>query len=121
MEDCALAFKYDETKTTLTCKGKTTEVEKASPKLIIEFLTLMINNRYKIEYNNQKWPGALTTLQYDDVGIAEDSLALLQTWKNIPDRVLSVNKSIRSFYLYLLHPCDSENDHSKPWYEQRRQ
>ena len=31
--------------------------------------------------------GALTTLQYDDVGIASDSLALLQTWKNVPDMV----------------------------------
>ena len=175
-EELDVAFTYDETKTTLTSQGKTTEVEKASPKLIGEFLTPIINNRYKTEYKDQKWLGALTTLQYDDVDIAADSLALLQTWKNIPDIVLSVNTSIRQqllptatykkyklhqqvedikcrmcgqkqetvshimcacstiaqslytsrhdkmlrpFYHYLLHLYDFENDHSKPWYEQR--
>ena len=175
-EELDVAFTYDETKTTLTSQGKTTEVEKASPKLIGEFLTPIINNRYKTEYKDQKWLGALTTLQYDDIDIAADSLALLQTWKNIPDIVLSVNTSIRQqllptatykkyklhqqvedikcrmcgqkqetvshimcacsttaqslytsrhdkmlrpFYHYLLHLYDFENDHSKPWYEQR--
>ena len=51
---------------------------------------------YKTEYKDQTLLRALTTtLQYDDVDIAADSLALLQTWKNIPDIVLSVNTSIR--------------------------
>ena len=36
-----------------------------------------------------------TISQYDDVAIVADSLALLQTWKNIPDMVLSVNTSIK--------------------------
>ena len=90
-----IAFTYDETKTTLMSQGKTIEVEKASPKLIGEFLTPIKNNHYKTEYKDQKWLGTLTTLQYDDVDIAVDSLALLQAWKNIPDIVLSVNTSIR--------------------------
>ena len=63
--------------------------------MIEEFLTPKINNHYKTEYNDQKWLGALTTLQYDDVGIAADNLALLQTWNNIPHMVLSVSTSIK--------------------------
>ena len=125
---------------------------------------------------NQKWLRAQTTLQYNDVDIAANSLALLQTWQNIPDIVLSIDTSIRqqllpiatykkyklhqqveemkcricgqkqetvfhimclcstiaqslhtswhdkmlrSFYHYLLHLYDFENDHSKPWYERQ--
>ena len=50
-------------------------------------------NRYKTEYKDQKWLGAV---QYNDVDIAANSLlALLQTWQNIPDIVLSINTSIR--------------------------
>ena len=90
-----VAFTYDETKTTLTSKGKTTEVEKAALKLIRKSLTRIINNRYKTEYNDQKWLGALTARQYIDVGFAADSLALLQTCKNIPYMVLSFNTSIK--------------------------
>ena len=91
-EELDVAFTYDETKTTLTSKGKTTEVEKAALKLIREYRTRIINNRYKTEYNDQKWLGALTALQYIDVVIEADSLALLQTWKNIPHIALRVIK-----------------------------
>ncbi|KAK2547883.1 hypothetical protein P5673_032063 [Acropora cervicornis] len=89
-EELDVAFTKDETKATLTSQGR-----RPKTKLIEELLTPKVNNRNKTKYNNQKWLGALTTLQYDDVAIVADSLALLQTWKNIPDMVLSVNTSIK--------------------------
>ena len=61
-EELDVAFTYDETKRTLTSKGKSTKVEKAALKLIRKFLTRIINNRYKTGYNDQKWLGALTAL-----------------------------------------------------------
>ena len=55
-------------------------------------------NNKQPQQNKIQWPKVARRTnysQYDDVSIAADSLALLQTWKNIPDMVPSVNTSIK--------------------------
>ena len=63
-EELDVAFTYDETKTTLTSQRKTTEVEKASPKLIGEFLTP--NNKQPLQNRIQR-PKVVRRTNYSTV------------------------------------------------------
>jgi len=95
-KDLGISITFEKMKTVLTSKDqKTIEVQQASPKHISDFLTQAKNNIYLKETTQQKWLGAFTTIQGEDVEMAKDVCKLLQKWRNIPDIVYSVNTNLR--------------------------
>ncbi|XP_020907425.2 uncharacterized protein LOC110245482 [Exaiptasia diaphana] len=86
---------FTETGTLLTTESKTTQVNLASPRAIKDTLSKAVIKKISEELHQQKWLGDLTTKQHQDLNISDNTYQIHTTWKNVPDIVCSVNKTIR--------------------------
>ena len=76
---------FDDTGTTISAsKDPTAAIE-----------TKTITEKYTKEAEGQKWLGAYTNKQRQDKQLPPTANQILKKWKNIPDIVYSVNKTIR--------------------------
>ena len=66
-----------------------------SPTALKELLRSKITEKYTKEAEEQKWLGAYTNKQRQDKQLPPTAKQILKKWKNIPDIIYSVNKTIR--------------------------
>ena len=92
---------FDDTGTTIsaskdpTAAIETKTITTPSPTTLKELLRSKITEKYTKEVEKQKWLGAYTNKQRQDKQLPHTANQILKKWKNIPDIVYSVNKTIR--------------------------
>ena len=86
---------FIEGKTVLKYEQGTVEVKDDNYKLIQRRLGNIFQRLYEEKVRNQPWLGFYTVSILDNEEISKKSRSILRSWKNIPDVVLSTNKSIR--------------------------
>ena len=96
-----IIYNFDDTGTTTSAsKDPTVATEiktmtTPSPTALKELLRSKITDKYTKEAEEQKWLGAYTNKQRQDKQLPPTANQILKKWKNIPDIVYSVNKTIR--------------------------
>ena len=92
---------FDDTGTTISAsKDPTAAIETKmittpSPTALKELLRSKITEKYTKEAEEQKWLGPYIKKQSQDKQLRPTANQILKKWKNIPDIVYSVNKTIR--------------------------
>ena len=92
---------FDDTGTTIsaskdsTAATETKTITTPSPTALKELLRSKIAEKYTKEAEEQKWLGDYTNKQRQDIQLSLTANQILKKWKNIPDIVYSVNKTIQ--------------------------
>ena len=92
---------FDDTGTTIsaskdpTAATETKTITTLSPTALKKLLRSKTTEKYTKEAEEQKWFGAYTSKQRQDKQLPPTANQILKKWKNIPDIVYSVNKTIR--------------------------
>ena len=78
-----------------TAATETKTITTPLPTVLKEPLRSKITEKYTKEAEEQKWLGAYTNKQRQDKQLPPTANQILKKWKNIPDIVYNVNKTIQ--------------------------